>query len=143
MNHFKNTDGIIISDDEIIGTFYKNITIQTPIKITHRQKKLQQQIFETATEFYFKISNLISNYYSSPDTLNVDVDQELHAHINQVFALICILVAESGLAESDELKADLQDLEKIYDSHFYDQCHTLLTQFTTHFEILNSNFCHA
>lgn len=139
---YKNVDGIVITDDEIIHTIFKKVSIHQPLNQTPQMIEVEKGIQNLALDTFYKISIEISDFYSQ-DEQNVDGCQEDLDNIIHMFSLVTKILLKYGLLTEDEVEADLKDIKHCYSDKFITTALIILANFCNKLESLNQKYYHA
>lgn len=140
-----NVDNIMISDDEMIGNCFKNVTIQTPIRKTPFLDNIMKNLDNLCFDVFLKTGIQIATYelikQNENDKLVVDATQK--KQILQIYASICQHLLTSNILSEEEMSDDLNDIQLIDDYSFWEYLTELYAGFSTKYIELLNLYAHA
>ena len=71
------------------------------------------------------------------------VDVNFKRNCLLVYSVIVNYLSKTEILTEEEMGEDIQDIQSINDSQFYNQLNSLLMEFAIKFDMLNNNFYHA
>jgi hypothetical protein len=141
IKEYKNADGIVISNDEITGNAYKNVTIHSD-NLTPRLIDIKQKISNLCEDIFYKISINIGTFFLH-DSDDNSVDENTKVTCLTIYSLIVNNIINNDILTETEVSDDVRDIQIISDKQFFENMLDLLIPFGEKLNNLTQQFHHA
>ena len=143
MAEYYNIEDIMISEDAVIGEMFRHTTINSALYKTNHMLDVAKKISNLCQDYFYKISIDLATFSITGGTDDMGVDVNFKRNCLLVYSVIVNYLSKTEILTEEEMGEDIQDIQSINDSQFYNQLNSLLMEFAIKFDMLNNNFYHA
>lgn len=143
MTEYYNIEDIMISEDAMIGEIFRNTTINSALHKTPHMLNISKKIASLCEDYFYKISINLATFAMIDNKDDMKVDIVFKKNCLLVYSVIVNYLSKTEILTEDEMGDDIQDIQNINDSNFYNDLNHLLMEFAISFDMLNNQFYHA
>ena len=143
MTEYYNIEDIMISEDAVIGEIFRNTTINSALYKTNHMLDISKKISNLCQDYFYKISIDLATFSITGGTDDMGVDINFKRNCLLVYSVIVNYLSKTEILTEEEMGEDINDIQNINDSGFYNNLNHLLMEFALKFDELNNLFYHC